>query len=99
MRHGRHATGAFGNIRRRGSDEGHARARSHTHEPALGSPHGHAFAYSDVVAAVWAAVQGDIGFAQANAYGGLIAEENFERSKISWREPADYAQALVPCPD
>ncbi|OQA18969.1 MAG: Serine/threonine-protein kinase StkP [Chloroflexi bacterium ADurb.Bin360] len=50
---------------------------------------------SGTFAGAWATVQGEIGCAQGNAYSGLIAEENFERGKMFWREPVDYAQALV----
>lgn len=37
----------------------------------------------------------EIGCARGDAVVGLIAEENFELGKMFWREPIDYAQALV----
>ena len=37
----------------------------------------------------------DVAAAEGNAITGLIAEENFVGGKMFWREPIDYAQALV----
>lgn len=53
--------------------------------PTVGGPFG----------TVWNIVQGELGCATRNAITGLIAEENFERGKMFWREPIDEAQALV----
>jgi serine/threonine-protein kinase len=46
-------------------------------------------------AAVWVQVRGRVGCATGSAIRGLVAEENFERGKMFWREPIDTAQALV----
>ncbi len=46
-------------------------------------------------ASVWNIVQGEIGCATGNVVNGAMAEENFERGKMFWREPIDHAQALV----
>jgi hypothetical protein len=46
-------------------------------------------------AAVWSNVQTDVGCAESTAFSGLIVEENFVSGKMFWREPIDYAQALV----
>jgi len=45
--------------------------------------------------AVWSSVRGEMGCAVGGAIIGLIVEENFEGGKMFWREPIDYAQALV----
>ena len=46
-------------------------------------------------AEVWQSVRGAIGCASDQVTTGLIAEENFEGGKMLWREPVDWAQALV----
>ena len=46
-------------------------------------------------AAVWAQVRDRVGCATGSTIWGLVAEENFERGKMFWREPIDTAQALV----
>ena len=46
-------------------------------------------------AAAWRDAQAEIGCATGDEVVGLIAEENFELGKMFWREPIDYAQALV----
>jgi len=43
----------------------------------------------------WQSVQGAIGCASSQVIVGLTAEEDFEGGKMLWREPVDYAQALV----
>lgn len=43
----------------------------------------------------WRSVQEAIGCASSQVIVGLTAEENFEGGKMLWREPVDYAQALV----
>lgn len=44
---------------------------------------------------VWERVKNKIGCAANNAFTGLVVEENFVAGKMIWREPIDYAQALV----
>jgi hypothetical protein len=44
---------------------------------------------------VWGSVRAEIGCAVGDAVDGKIVEENFEGGKMFWREPVDYAQALV----
>lgn len=46
-------------------------------------------------AVMWDQEQSRLGCARGDAFGGLIAEETFERGKMFWREPIDTAQALV----
>jgi hypothetical protein len=53
--------------------------------PAVGGPFG----------GVWGSVRAKIGCAAGGAVDGKIVEENFEGGKMFWREPVDYAQALV----
>ena len=48
-----------------------------------------------VFANTWAQVRGEIGCAAGSTISGLVAEENFQSGKMFWREPLDYAQALV----
>jgi len=43
----------------------------------------------------WLQVQDRIGCAAGSAINGTIVEENFQSGKMFWREPIDYAQALV----
>jgi len=52
-------------------------------------------AVSGPFTAVWNSIQGEIGCATGDAINGFIVEENFEGGKMFWREPIDYAQALV----
>jgi hypothetical protein len=44
---------------------------------------------------VWSQVEAEIGCASGGAISGLVVEENFQFGKMFWREPIDYAQALV----
>jgi hypothetical protein len=46
-------------------------------------------------AETWAALQGTIGCATSPVIEGLVVEENFEGGIMFWREPIDYAQAVV----
>ena len=46
-------------------------------------------------AAAWASTQEKLGCATTNATTGLVAEEAFEGGKMFWREPIDFAQAVV----
>ncbi|MEI2612393.1 MAG: protein kinase [Candidatus Promineifilaceae bacterium] len=52
-------------------------------------------AISGPFANAWGQVKNDIGCAANNAVAGVIVEENFVGGKMFWREPIDYAQALV----
>jgi len=45
--------------------------------------------------AVWQAVGSRLGCSEGSVITGLIAEEAFEGGMMFWREPFDYAQALV----
>ncbi len=44
---------------------------------------------------VWNSVREKIGCPSGSIVSGLVAEERFERGMMFWREPIDYAQALV----
>lgn len=50
---------------------------------------------SGVFATVWSTVQAQIGCATGAAIVGTVVEENFQMGKMFWREPLDFAQALV----
>ena len=48
-----------------------------------------------VFAIPWSQVQTKIGCARGQAINGLVVEENFQSGRMMWRQPIDYAQALV----
>lgn len=52
-------------------------------------------AVAGVFGQTWSQVQNRIGCATGSVINGTIVEENFQSGKMFWREPIDFAQALV----